>query len=224
MPTYNKNGLNCTDLAKKHQRISKIILIPSKRTLLDYRPELRSEKYVPNYHIEGYLENSSNLLNKLNAIRGWHQNGTDLRSHIKDCSKDFQDIQPLLQFQFSNIRPMTPIDPYEYVTRVACKSLIYGLTWTQLKNELKNPILTNFEELTCQIMKLFNATKARQKCPTCDLRVISLSNHMKSHRKMEKQKQLVNKFMQIKVVQDRLYYQELTNTRYNFATFEQLFE
>ena len=180
MTSYVNNAVSPSALYKAEQSTMKTILIPTKRQLLDNRHELTPEKYLTNFHINGYLQNAADLLNAVNKIRGWHQNGSSLREYILKCKDDFSEIPPLMLIQFVKIPIPKTNNPYEYVIRTACTAFLRGLTWTQLKNEMKNPILDDFNSLTTQVLKLSSLIKHRPQCPKCQLHVINLIRHEKN--------------------------------------------
>ena len=182
MSTYDKTTPTPLDMVKAEQNKMKAILIPSKRQLLDNRTELQTEKYSPNFHMTNYLQNTSELLNAVNRLRGWQQNGSTLNQYAKESLKYFRSIPSLIQYQFLNIPYSSPENPYDYITRTACISFLRGLTWVQLKNEMKQPKLDNLDNLISQVIKHSKQIKTRPKCPKCELYITNQSRHLKTHK------------------------------------------
>lgn len=212
-----------TQLAQKQQYQMQMILIPSKSVLYSSRPELNTEKYDTNFHTVGYLQNTNSLLNQINQIRGWHQNGDQLPYHLTKCKIDFEKLFPLLEFQFLNIKTFTSLNPFDYVHRVASQALLDSLTWTQLRDELKKPNLTNFFELSDKIHKLYTQMKTRVKCPKCTLRVKNLQKHLKTHNYSMTHLQSMTKYKELRQFNRRQYFREISETTYHYEDMQQLF-
>lgn len=129
-----------------------------------------------------------------------------------------------LNFQFNKIDTFPSGHPLQFAIQLACRCLLKGLTWHQLRDELKNPVLTDLHQLMREIENLSSTIKSRDKCPTCDLRVTNIRKHQKSHKNLQKTKELVTKFREQQRHNNKAYYQILANTHYDMKTFEELFE
>lgn len=224
MSTYKTTYIDYTTLAQRDQFQTRLILIPPKRILLDNRPELITEKYDTDFHIDGYLQNTNLLLNTLNQIRGWHQNATNIYYHIKQCSQQYNEIIPLIDFQFTTITIFPSGNPYEYVEAVACKSLLNSLTCEQLRNELRHTTIKNFSHLTQHILTTLSLIKSRPKCPLCSLHVLHLRKHLKTHSKTNSHHTSETKYKLQRQANKRQYFKVLSETSYDFKQLYELFD
>lgn len=210
-------------LVKHLQYETLLTLVPPKRTLFDNRPSLVPEKYQSHFHKDGFFQNTNTLLNALNNVRGWHHNGSPLQKHVSKCVNEFQDIISLVQEQFVAL-PLPLNDPYAFVIKTACQSLLKSLTWTQLRDEIKSPPLNSFNDLVTLIFEKFDEMQLRPKCHLCGFRIINLTRHLKSHANSQSQQEKAQAYLEFKLGQSRQFFSALVEINHEFGTCEQLYQ
>lgn len=201
-----------------------MILIPPKRLLLDQRPELRTEKYESNFHVSNYVQNTNDILNFMNKVRGWHQNGSRLSEHITNCLTDVKELAALANYQFQGITDFPSGNPMAHIVQVTCNSFVNSISWPQLKSEVqKGPKLTNLSEVISLTQTLYRSIKSRAKCLKCGLYVLKLTKHEKTHGRLQLQQDQIAMYKLQAQCQQRNYFREISETFYAYTNLDDLY-
>lgn len=214
-----------SDIVLQKQKEMKKHFLPSKREVVNSHPDLPKEKCSENQMAKDFVENTNQLFNITNKIRGWQQNQLSLKQYLTRCDDDVDKAIILIakQFQYINLLPYET-SPNEYLMKIICYSVINGLSNNQLKTEMKTEMTRTFvlsyNTMRQKIVKLAQEINNRTQCPVCGARVKRLKSH---RRRCKPIPEKIVKIIENLPYRHKLFYEALSKINYNFETFDELF-